>query len=306
MKIVINNIKSGTVPLIFIPGSSSDNMLPHITTSVNSNYGLTYEIIMWAIDNMLRKKVNMNTSQYFKKKFAEPMGLKDIYAIYQEEIPKEFLDKLPENYFRRSTAIADKNTLSTLSIGCDPKLIDDNKANTCVWASEYPNDGLAKIMHLPKGNSNDIPCGGAMFTLTFRELNKLFSLIINNGVYNGKRIINPQSMDWFLQPKVNALSDTWTFYSVVQVDPGASDSVGAYRVNRDIVTRNDYPITSDCLYVGGANGSYSIFDIKTGNYVTIYCAYWYSSSSVTINGVNVGYRDLATVSKLLGLIGKIA
>ena len=308
MRLVLNNIKSGVVPLIFIPGSSYDNVLPHIATTINSNYGLSYEVMFWAIDNMLRQKLNMNTSQYVRNRLFDHMDMKDTYFIYQDNIPDSVFDRFPEPAVRRTIAtssyVPGTTNLTQPSTGCDRRIIDNKLQDKLLWASEVPDDGLVKAMYIKDRNPNDIPAGGLLLLTTLNDYNKILKLIINGGVYNGKRLVGQQTMNWTLQPKINGLSDVWTFYGTVQVDGGSSDTAGAYRINRDIVTRNDFPLTDNVFHVGGSGGSYTAYDTNTGYYVTIYSAFFYCNSYVTKDGVNVSYRNLATVSKLLGLIAK--
>ncbi len=308
---MLNLIKSGTIPMIFAPGSSGTDVLPFLTTTVNSNYGYTFEIECWGVDAAIRAATGQNFAQYAREKFLTPMGLDSTYFVWQEAIPQEVKNRFPEYAFRRTAAAADPATITTVSIGLDPSYAGANIGNL-VWESDFPNDGLVKAYGLYAVNripasSSDIPAGGIACVTSIKDLDKVHGLVINDGVYNGRRLINSQSMKWYCTPKVNALSDTWTFYGVVQVDPSSSDTAGPYRMNRDIVTRVDFPASEFSFHGGGGGGSYCQFDIQSGYYCTIFCPEAYSISySQLVNGVpvDVSYRNLATTSRIIAAIMK--
>ncbi|GAB4041648.1 serine hydrolase domain-containing protein [Spirosoma gilvum] len=179
-------------------------------------YGLSIDVLGYLVEVVSGQTL----SQFFEKRLFEPLGMKDTYFY----LPDSKKDRLVQLYSE------DK----------DKKLVKTSSIKTLPVDPDYPITG-AKTYY----------SGGGGLSSTAYDYAIFLQMLLNNGVYNGKRFLSRKSIDLFTQS-----DQTGTLFP----EPGNYFSLG-FRVIGEKGHNNDLNSVGTYAW-GGAFSTHYIVDPK--------------------------------------------
>jgi CubicO group peptidase (beta-lactamase class C family) len=165
--------------------------------------GFTYGYSLDVCGYLIEKLSGMSLNEYFTKKIFEPLGMKDTYFY----LPEDKADRLITLYKKDNASSAIEP--STETIYCD-----------------YPVKGAKKFYS-----------GGAGLVGPIEDYAKLCQMLLNKGIYNGKRILSPKTVELMTVNQIGELKvwDSGNKFGLgfeIMTDEGLKNilgSVGSYK-----------------------------------------------------------------------------
>ena len=272
---------SGLLPLFCKPATYSKNVLPYGTNGLPSAYDTGYLFLGAILDPSLKIAGYKNYAEYARIKFFEPLAMDNSYVVPQEVVPESKRANIINSSFRRATSLGltqvfDINDIKTWSgYGCDPKYSTYNNSDPIgklVWINDYPDDGISKILGCMYNNiayPELQVLTNAPLMSSIKDYGKLLCLLSNNGYYNGKMILKPESFNYLISPKIPITS------SSVQSFPYPYDNfnntndnwcMGFARINRDLTSYTTYGFSNYTLLWDGFSGISFYINFETGTW----------------------------------------
>ncbi len=294
----INLIKSGTIPLAYAPGAKSQQ-LPYGARILPATYDSAYVLLGYVLDERLKALTSntVNFAAYAATKFFTPLGMTNTSVIFQQNVSTT---NLSEGSFRRSVAYgavpftplgADKpfsliDPTTYPSYGCSPSYATGafldfvlhgttGAAGPVVWASQYPDDGIARVIsqgfYYQTGSASAGPAGNAPIIASINDFGKLLQLICNKGVApNGTRLLKTESWNYFISSKIGSLTGLGAGPTTLnEIDERTGSTIftmGANRVSTDTSNITTYGYDNTTLFFDGAMGCKWYADFFTGNW----------------------------------------
>lgn len=227
----------------------------------------------------------------------------------------------PNNYINLPQPVVVTNIAASgasySSVGCSPAYAAASKAifnlytgtsslqayadpGLLAWASEYPDDSLSRqmftIYNLTGTNGNVF--GPCPLLTTPRDWGKVIRLLCKRGYDdNGNRLLKPESWNWLMSPKINAVEyreSIGNSYSAVtstynnQNNPNRKYSMGLSRIPTDLSNLVEYGLDDQTVLTSGATAVLSIFDLSTGNWFFEGTQELGSTGNVEVRPYNLG------------------
>jgi hypothetical protein len=293
----LNLVKSGTIPLAYAPGAKSQQ-LPYGARILPATYDTAYILLGYVLDETLkfRSANTVNFATYAGLKFFTPLGMATTSVSLQQSVSPT---NLADSSFRRSVAFnavpftpagADRpfditNVVTYPSYGCSPSYATGaflqlvlqgttGAAGPNVWASEYPDDGISRMINLfyqQTGSATASPIGNSPIVGSIGDYGQLLKLIANKGVApNGTRLLKTESWNYFITSKIGALTGLNTWSSLLnEQDERTGNAVftlGASRIAGSTSNITTYGYDETTLFFDGAMGCKFYADFFTGNW----------------------------------------
>jgi len=317
----INCIKSGVVPMGFVPGI--DIVSQQGLYGPKSIYNSFSLLLLQAVcANALQSKQGTigfpatgtypTLLSYIRNKILAPCDItpeNSSFGVVEGtgSVTSPYMD-VP---WRRTYVQSTGWYASTTNV--DPSYIP--VANSLVWSLQYPNDGISLTYNYIKNiTSNDplAPGFDSNLLITPRKYLNLVKMILNKGVYNGNRIFSRSYWNYITQTAVAIGVNIFESGNglVDYIGPGVNYTIlGVARMNNSFNSANDpisinfsntIPETSGGTIVGngvtngaspssmywfGAYGSICVFDVDTGNYMFMMLPQ--NGQGTTVNPVSV-------------------
>ncbi len=179
-------------------------------------YGLNADVLGYLIE----VTSGMTLSEFFQKRIFEPLGMKDSYFF----LPKEKQDRLAMLYTENKTKHAEKMK-EVIQLNGD-------------FYRDYPNI-----------NSGLFSGGGGLVSTAY-DYAIFMQMFLNEGEYNGNRILSPQSIRMMMQNQIGELNNS------------RSNKFG---LGFELVTKANYsksPLSLGTCMWGGMFGSVYLIDPK--------------------------------------------
>jgi CubicO group peptidase (beta-lactamase class C family) len=297
----INCIKAGVVPMGFVPGT--DIISQQGIYGPRSIYnGFSLLLLQAVCANSLQAKQGTpgfpasgtypTLLSYVRNKILEPCDITPANSSFPaSEGTTSVTSPYMDNAWRRAYVMSTGWYGSTTN--ADPTYLP--VANSLVWTSQYPNDGISLYFNNIKNviaNDPLSPNFEGNFFITPRKFLNLVKMILNKGVYNGNRIFTRSYWNYMTTAAVSL------GVNVFETSNGLSDNIGAagnytllgvLRSNSSFNSISDPPVnnfsnsiqeTSSTVslqqaqsaspssnFWTGIFGSLCVFDFDTGNYI---------------------------------------
>ncbi len=110
---IIDNTRTGVMPLAFKPGTWTNDSLPFNIRSQQSVYDAGWQILGMVLDGYFKSSYNTTNfatlGAYMRSKIFTPLGMNDTYTIYQDTITDLSKYQLADSAFRRSAGFGGAN-----------------------------------------------------------------------------------------------------------------------------------------------------------------------------------------------------
>lgn len=271
-----------TIPLAFMPGTNSMR---------EAVYGLDMDVLGACLNVAVQKAGYKSIFKFFKKYYLKPMEINDMYIIGDSDRPADADELLATTAFRRP-----KNNLqpdgTIFAPDPSPEYLA-HKAGQLVWADEYEdgfryNETLFRLSG-PKYFEKDPYQGyfGAGWISSLSSFCRFFELMVNNGLYRGKRIVNAEPLKMILMPilpeyvsfALGRFNDPNIAKSTSELANPKYEAMFLYGYNEHWSIGNgmgntafvdslyDHKTNKNCIRWGSYYGTNYICDLQTGNYV---------------------------------------
>jgi len=298
----INCIKSGVVPMGFVPGTDAISQQNIYGPKIAYTY-FSQLLLQAACAGALAQKQGQpgfpatgtyDLLSYTRAKILAPCGITPADSSFgacegTASVTAPYMEMPWRRAYVQSTGWYGTTT------NADPTYI--SKANALVWSSQYPNDGLSLQENYNRTVIRRDPLApdfSSTFYITPRKYCNLLKMLCNKGIYNNTRVFTRSYYNMLSQTVIalgrnvfenlTGLADNFgpnydymllgsskmSSSNNVMADPLVNNIASAIPESSSLGTIGNANVTgfsTSTQFVTGINGTLAIFDTDTGNYM---------------------------------------